>query len=64
MGCLIIEAAKLLKKILLIGKNAFFLCHIVFYLYFCSENMTEYNPHMTIHKLFLNIKKRDIYLFA
>ena len=22
--------------------------------------MTDYNPYMTIHKLFLNIKKRDV----
>ena len=25
--------------------------------------MTAYNPHMTLHKLFLNIKKRDVYAF-
>lgn len=29
--------------------------------YFCSRYMTAYNPHMTLHKLFLNIKKRDVY---
>ncbi len=32
-----------------------------FFLYLCSRSMTMYNPHMTLHKLFLNIKKRDIY---
>ena len=48
-----------------------FLCHIEklfctfdFILYLCSRDMTEYNPHMTIHKLFLNIKKRDVYIFV
>ena len=28
--------------------------------YFCRLDMTAYNPHMTLHKLFLNIKKRDV----
>lgn len=32
-----------------------------FFLYICSRDMTAYNPHMTLHKLFLNIKKRDVY---
>jgi hypothetical protein len=32
-----------------------------FFVYICSRDMTEYNPHMTLHKLFLNIKKRDVY---
>ena len=31
-----------------------------FFLYFCNCIMTTYNPNMTLHKLFLNIKKRDI----
>ena len=30
-------------------------------LYLCTHVMTAYNPHMTLHKLFLNIKKRDVY---
>ena len=34
---------------------------IKIFLYLCSRSMTMYNPHMTLHKLFLNVKKRDIY---
>ena len=30
-------------------------------MYLCSRNMTRYNPNMTLHKLFLNIKKRDVF---
>ncbi|MBP3739990.1 MAG: hypothetical protein J6I41_02605, partial [Bacteroidales bacterium] len=29
--------------------------------YLCTSNMTKYNPNMTLHKLFLNVKRRDAY---
>lgn len=32
-----------------------------FFYIFAPAFMTEFNPNMTLHKLFLNIKKRDIY---
>ena len=32
------------------------------YSYLCALDMTKYNPNMTLHKLFLNIKKRDVYV--
>ena len=32
-----------------------------FFSYLCSRVMTEYNPYMALRKLFLNIKKRDVY---
>ena len=31
-------------------------------MYLCTLDMTKYNPNMTLHKLFLNIKKRDVYV--
>ena len=39
----------------------FFFVAEEFFLYLCRYDMTVYNPHMTLHKLFLNIKKRDVY---
>lgn len=41
-------------------------CEFIFlvfkkYSYLCILDMTKYNPNMTLHKLFLNIKKRDVY---
>ena len=41
------------------GKKYFFMSD--FLLTFAATNMTAFNPHMTLHKLFLNIKKRDVY---
>ena len=37
-----------------------FSSRINIFLYLCSHVMTAFNPYMTLHKLFLNIKKRDI----
>ena len=39
----------------------FFFLYFKNYLYLCALDMTKYNPNMTLHKLFLNIKKRDVY---
>ena len=41
----------------------FFMLPLQFFSYLCSHVMTAFNPNMTIHKLFLNIKKRDVYDF-
>ena len=41
--------------------NFFFLIYLKIS-YICTLDMTKYNPNMTLHKLFLNIKKRDVYV--
>lgn len=46
---------------LLGSSDEFFFVAEEFFLYLCRYDMTVYNPHMTLHKLFLNIKKRDVY---
>ena len=40
-----------------------FFIRIIIFLYLCTHIMTPFNPNMTLHKLFLNIKKRDVYYF-
>ena len=50
-----------LGSFLCVYANFFFL-YFKNYLYLCALDMTKYNPNMTLHKLFLNIKKRDVYV--
>ena len=56
-----VRAGKWVERGMYIADDVYFFYKLIFFCIFAPWNMTLFNPNMTLHKLFLNIKKRDVY---